>query len=210
MSYKTLIVEDQMMPRQLFEIFIKNSEEFTHVASLGDASLALVYCQNLPVDLILMDVYTAHASSGLEAARDIKALLPHIKIIIVTSLPEYSWLKKAKEYGVDSFWYKEANEENIIEVMKKTMNGEHIYPNDVPIVKLGNVTNHDLTSRELEILKEMLSGDSNAEIAKRLCISTGTVKRHIENLILKTGLHSRTELAAEAGRLGIVIKDINY
>ena len=46
MSYKTLIVEDQMMPRQLFEIFIKNSEEFTHVASLGDASLALVYCQN--------------------------------------------------------------------------------------------------------------------------------------------------------------------
>lgn len=90
---------------------------------------------------------------------------------------------------------------------KKTMKGEHIYPNMTPVIKLGNVTNHDLTARELEILKEMLTGDSNAEIAKRLCISAGTVKRHIENMILKTGLHSRTELAAEAGRLGIVIRD---
>ena len=91
--------------------------------------------------------------------------------------------------------------------MKKTMKGEHIYPNTTPVIKLGNVTNHDLTARELEILKEMLTGDSNAEIAKRLCISAGTVKRHIENMISKTGLHSRTELAAEAGRLGIVIRD---
>ncbi len=207
MPYKTLIVEDQMMPRQLFEIFVKNSEDFTHVASLSDASLALAYCQNLPVDLVLMDVYTARNSSGLLAARDIKASLPNIKIIIVTSLAEYSWIERAKKYGVDSFWYKEANEENIIEVMKKTMKGEHIYPSMTPVIKLGNVTNHDLTTRELEILKEMLTGDSNAEIAKRLCISAGTVKRHIENMISKTGLHSRTELAAEAGRLGIVIRD---
>ena len=53
----------------------------------------------------------------------------------------------------------------------------------------------------------MLAGDSNAEIAKRLYISSGTVKRHIENMLLKTGFHTRTELAAEAGRLGIVIKN---
>ena len=87
------------------------------------------------------------------------------------------------------------------------MAGEHIYPNETPMVKLGNVTNRDLTERELEILKEMLTGDSNQEIADRLYVSAGTVKRHVENLLAKTGFHTRTELVAEAVRLGIVVNN---
>ena len=207
MSYKVLIVEDQLMPRQLFEIFVGETSEFTHVASLNDASLALTYCQNKPVDLILMDVYTFQGNSGLHAAEEIKKQFPNIKIIIVTSLPEYSWIKKAKRIGVDSFWYKDENKENIIEIMKRTMKGEHIYPSETPLVKFGNTTNHDLTDRELEILKEMLTGDSNQVIAERLFLSPGTVKRHVENLLAKTGFHTRTELVAEAGRLGIVVNN---
>ena len=207
MAYKVLIIEDQQMPRQLFEIFVSQSDEFIHQASLNDASFALTYCQNKAVDLILMDVYTLHGNSGLLAAEEIKKQFPNIKIIIVTSLPEYSWIKRAKDIGVDSFWYKDENKENIIELMKKTMNGEHIYPDSTPTLKFGNITNHDLTERELEILKEMLSGDSNQEIANRVFLSPGTVKRHVENLLAKTGFHTRTELVAEAGRLGIVIND---
>ena len=52
----------------------------------------------------------------------------------------------------------------------------------------------------------MTSGDSNAQIAERLCISSGTVKRHIENMLVKTGFHTRTELVAEASRLGVVVR----
>ena len=202
-----LIVEDQQMPRQLFEIYISQNKNYVHQASLNDASLALAYCQNKHIDLILMDVYTFQGNSGLVAAEEIKKEFPNIKIIIVTSLPEYSWIKKAKEIGVDSFWYKDENKDNMIEIIDRTMNGEHIYPDDTPLVKLGNVTNHDLTERELEILKEMLTGDSNQEIAERLFVSPGTIKRHVENLLLKTGFHTRTELVAEAVRLGIVFSD---
>ena len=207
MPYKVLIVEDQQMPRQLLEIFISSNKDYVHAASLNDASLALAYCQNKEVDLILMDVYTFQGNSGLSAAEEIKKQFPDIKIIIVTSLPEYSWIKKAKEIGVDSFWYKDENKENIIEIIDRTMKGEHIYPDETPLVKLGQVTNHDLTDRELEILKEMLTGDSNQEIAERLFLSPGTVKRHVENLLFKTGFHTRTELVAEAVRLGIVINE---
>ena len=207
MPYKVLIVEDQQMPRQLLEIFISSNKGYVHQASLNDASLALAYCQNKEVDLILMDVYTFQGNSGLLAAEEIKKQFPDIKIIIVTSLPEYSWIKKAKEIGVDSFWYKDENKENIIEIIDRTMKGEHIYPDETPLVKLGQVTNHDLTDRELEILKEMLTGDSNQEIAERLFLSPGTVKRHVENLLFKTGFHTRTELVAEAVRLGIVINE---
>ena len=207
MPYKVLIVEDQQMPRQLLEIFISSNKNYVHQASLNDASLALAYCQNKEVDLILMDVYTFQGNSGLLAAEEIKKQFPEIKIIIVTSLPEYSWIKKAKEIGVDSFWYKDENKENIIEIIDRTMKGEHIYPDETPLVKFGQVTNHDLTDRELEILKEMLTGDSNQEIAERLFLSPGTVKRHVENLLFKTGFHTRTELVAEAVRLGIVINE---
>ena len=207
MPYKVLIVEDQQMPRQLLEIFISSNKDYVHQASLNDASLALAYCQNKEVDLILMDVYTFQGNSGLLAAEEIKRQFPDIKIIIVTSLPEYSWIKKAKEIGVDSFWYKDENKENIIEIIDRTMKGEHIYPDETPLVKLGQVTNHDLTDRELEILKEMLTGDSNQQIAERLFLSPGTVKRHVENLLFKTGFHTRTELVAEAVRLGIVINE---
>lgn len=207
MPYKVLIIEDQAMPRQLFEIFVSQSEEFVHEASLSDASLALTYCQNRQIDLILMDVYTAHGNSGLLAAEEIKKQFPQIKIIIVTSLPEYSWIKRAKDIGVDSFWYKDESKENIVEIMKRTMNGEHIYPDETPSISFGNITNHDLTERELQVLKEMLTGDSNQEIAERLCLSPGTVKRHVENILSKTGFHTRTELVAEAVNLGIVINN---
>ena len=207
MPYKVLIVEDQQMPRQLLEILISNTKDYIHQASLNDASLALAYCQNKEVDLILMDVYTFQGNSGLLAAEEIKKEFPNIKIIIVTSLPEYSWIKRAKEIGVDSFWYKDESKENIIEIIDRTMKGEHIYPDETPLVKLGNITNHDLTDRELEVLKELLTGDSNQEIAERLFLSPGTVKRHVENLLLKTGFHTRTELVAEAVRQGIVVND---
>lgn len=121
-------------------------------------------------------------------------------------MPEYSWLRRSKEIGVDSFWYKETGAETILSVMDRTMAGEHIYPDDTPRIPIGLTTNHDFTERELDVLRELLTGDSNAEIAKRLNISVGTVKTHIQHLLEKTGFHTRTELALAARSLGIVIK----
>lgn len=187
MPYNVLIVEDQEMPKQLFEIFVNSSENYVHVASLSDASLAPTVCRTRKVDLVLMDVCTAQNSSGLDAAEQIKKEVPSVKIIIVTSMPEFSWIKRAKEIGVDSFWYKDVNQETILAVMDRTMQGENIYPDNTPCIKLGYTTNHDLTERELQILKAMMSGDSNVQIAERLCISSGTVKRHIENMLVKPG-----------------------
>ena len=102
MPYNVLIVEDQEMPKQLFEIFVNSSENYVHVASLSDASLAPTVCRTRKVDLVLMDVCTAQNSSGLDAAEQIKKEVPSVKIIIVTSMPEFSWIKRAKEIGVDS------------------------------------------------------------------------------------------------------------
>lgn len=207
MAYNVLIVEDQDMPRELFEIYINSSEKFNHLLSVANASAALSVCKNNRVDLILMDVMTELGSSGLDAAEEIKKAFPEIKIIIVTSMPEYSWLERARKIGVDSFWYKDGQKDGILEVMERTVAGESIYPDETPLVHIGNTTNHEFTERELDILKELTTGDTNAVIAERLHVSVATVKSHIQHLMEKTGFKTRTELVSEARSRGIVIKN---
>lgn len=194
------------MPRELFEIYIRSSEKFRHLLSVSSATAAPAVCQKNRVDLILMDVMTELGASGLEAAEQIKRKSPATKIIIVTSMPEYSWLARARRIGVDSFWYKDGQKNSILEVMERTMAGEHIYPDETPLVHIGNATNHEFTERELDILKELTTGDTNAAIAERLHVSLATVKSHIQHLMEKTGFKTRTELVSEARSRGIVIK----
>jgi len=201
-----LIVEDQEMPRQLFEIFVRSDPRFAHVASISNAELAVDFCRHGGIDLILMDVMTELGSSGLDAAEAIKKAFPAVKIIIVTSMPESSWLERARKIGVDSFWYKEEQKEPILSVMERTMAGERIYPDATPVVQIGCANNHDFSERELEVLRELITGDSNTEIGERLGISASTVKYHVQNMLEKTGMHTRTELAAVARSLGIAIK----
>ena len=202
-----LIVEDQAMPRQLFEMFVSMSENYKLVKSIVDADMAEYYCQNNTIDLVVMDICTAMDANGLDAAARIKQRFPQIKIIIVTSMPEYSYLDRARKIGVDSFWYKEVSEEPILALMDRTMAGEHIFPDTTPEIRFGQSSSYDLTERELEVLREMTSGGTNTEIAERLCLSPGTVKTHIQNMLQKTGFKTRTELAVQARQTGLVIRD---
>lgn len=205
--YNVMVVEDQAMPRQLFEAFISMSDKYRLVHSIKNADMADIYCETSGVDLILMDVCTELNSNGLDAAERIKLKHPEIKIIIVTSMPEVSYLERARAVGVDSFWYKEVSEEPILELMDKTMAGESIYPDKTPTVNFGNIKSTELSKREIEVLREVILGYTNAEIAERLSISQHTVRDYIQVIMEKTGFRSRTELAVKAREIGIIIPD---
>jgi len=183
------------------------SRNYNLVKAIMDADMADYYCERNQIDLILMDICTDMDSSGLDASARIKERFPHIKIIVVTSMPEYSYLKRAREIGVDSFWYKEVNEEPILELMDRTMAGERIFPDTTPEIRLGEASSYDMTERELDVLREMTSGETNAEIAEQLNLSPGTIKTHIQNMLQKTGFKTRTELAVRARQTGLVIKE---
>lgn len=202
-----LIVEDQSMPRQLFESFIENSQNYQLVHSIKNADMADIYCEKSKIDLVLMDICTQMNSSGLEAAKRIKEKHPEIKIIIVTSMPEVSYIKRARQVGADSFWYKEISEQTIIEIMDRTMAGESVYPDSTPTVPFGLTNSKDFTERELDVLRELTSGDTNAAIGEKLGMSKFTVRDYIQTMLEKTGFRSRTELAVKARESGIVILD---
>ena len=203
--YNVMIVEDQAMPRQLFELLIRQSVNYRVMFSIESAAMAEVYCMQNDIDLILMDVCTAMGESGLEAAERIKRQYPHIKIIIVTSMPEYSYIERAKAAGVESFWYKETSKEPILELMDRTMAGESVYPDRTPRLRIGMAFSDELTEREIEVLRELTSGDPDAVIADRLGMSVWTVRSHIKHMLDKTGFDSRTRLAVAARESGLVI-----
>lgn len=202
---KVMVVEDQFVARQLFEMYLQSSEKYEMVYAIESAAFADTFVLKNHIDLVLMDILMSDGSNGLDAAVRIKKNCPSIKIIAVTSMPETSWLDRAREIGIESFWYKEASKETILEVMDRTMEGESVYPDSPPKVRLGLASSTEFTGRELEVLRIMTTGVSNAAIAKKLNISENTVKNHIRHMMEKTGCKSRTELAIEARISGIVI-----
>ena len=209
MPYNVLIVDDQVIPRQLFEGTVAASECYTVAAAIDSASMADAWCARGGIDLILMDVVTNDGTNGLDVARRIKSSYPRIKIIIVTSLPDALFLQKAREYGVDSFWYKELQAAPLLEVMDRTMAGAHVWPEHPPEAMLGMARSSEFTARELEVLRYLAKGLSDKEIAERLHMGFTTVRYHIDNLMEKTGQTSRTALAVSAVLSGITFPGID-
>ena len=189
---KVMIVEDDPMARKLIEIFVSDNKNYEIVHSIESAAMAEIYCLTSPVDLILMDVCTAMNANGLDASEKIKKQFPDIKIIIITSQPECSFIDRAHEVGVDSFWYKEPTAENLIST-------------STPLLKLGDALSVNFTDREIEVLRQLAGGEPDAEIAKNLNITVRTVKSHIQSMREKTGFRNRTELAVRARESGFVI-----
>lgn len=203
--FNVLIVEDDPMARKLMEIFISSSNRYQLVPSLESAAMAELYCMTNTVDLILMDVCTAMDTNGLEAAAKLKKRFPQIKIIIITSQPEYTYLDYARQIGVESFWYKDPTAQAVLDIMDRTMAGESVYPDSTPVIRLGAALSSDFTERELEVLRELVSGKTDAAIAETLYMSITRVKQHILRIREKTQFSNRTELAVKARESGLVI-----
>ena len=208
MAYKVLIVDDQIMPRQLFESIVNGSDDYTLVDSIESADMVDIYCAKKRIDLIIMDVVMHDGVNGIEVTAKIKRTYPNIKVLIVTSMPDASFLQKAKDAGADSFWYKEVQDAPMLDVMNRTMAGEHVYPTSSPQVNIGNARSTEFTCRELDVLRLLVTGLSDREIAEKLGISFYTVRFHLNSLMEKTGSVSRTELAIMAARTGIVIPEV--
>ena len=205
--YKVMVVEDQSLTREFFSMIIEKSSDYELLYSVESASVAKMYADRYDIDLILMDVIMDDGSNGLIEAERIKRSHPDIRIIIVTSMPEVSFLEQARIIGVDSFWYKkgDTSQEGILGVMDKTMQGESVYPSETPVMMLGDCKSTDFTEAELNVLRELTKGLSNQEIGAELFVSAATVKTHISSMLQKTGFSNRTELAIKARVSGLVI-----
>lgn len=192
-----LIVEDSKISSDSIVRRLSDSEEYNVVTTIENAANAEIVCMRGNIDLILMDICTADDELGLNATKRIKQHYPNIKIILMTSMPEYSFIRKAKDCGCESFWYKEYGNIDLMEVCRRTMDGESVFPEDTPVLKKGMAYSTDFTERELEVIRELVHGYKYSEIAKHLYITENTVKFHIKKIMIKTGYNNTLQLVAE-------------
>ncbi|NLL63939.1 MAG: response regulator transcription factor [Ruminococcaceae bacterium] len=195
--FNVLLVEDRRMPRECMESYIKSSDRYNLAASITNAAMAEMSCMEQDIDLILMDVCTENNESGIAACATIKKNFPNIKVIIVTSMADARFINMAKEANADSFWYKEISEYELLDIMDRTMNGENIYPDKTPDVQIGTAKSSNFTKGELRVLRLLVQGLSDAEIAESLGISITTVRWYVRVLFEKTGYKNRVSLACD-------------
>ena len=204
-KYKVLIIDDDPFARQLLGMFISQSENYEFAGTLISAALAEASVANRKVDLILMDVCTAMNANGIDAAEAIKKKYPDIKIIVITSQPEYSYITRARAVGVDSFWYKTVVQEEFLTLLDRTMAGERIFPDTTPTLNIGAALSVEFTESELKVLRLVVAGERDQDIAEELGVSINTVRTHLRVMMDKTGIRSRTALAVRVRDAGFVI-----
>lgn len=202
---RVLIVEDQKMAQENMEAIIHSSENYTLAGIIPNAADTELFCMRGNVDLILMDVCTARDESGIEACAVIKKKFPKIKIIIVTSMAEHTFIKKAREARADSFWYKDASRGELLTVMDQTMAGERIFPDKTPEVKLGLTTSYELTQSELDVLRALMQSTSDEDAAKMLSCSKANIRWHLSKILEKTGYRTRMELLIAVASKNLII-----
>ena len=205
MRVNVLIVEDSRVSREAFERTITSFPEYSVVASIENAANAEIACMTNKIELILMDVCTADDESGIRAAARVKKNYPWVRIILMTSMPEHSFIKKAQDSGCDSFWYKEYGNISLLEVCERTMKGERVWPESSPVIVIGQAKSTEFTDRELAVIRELVRGVRYEDMAEELHLSINTVKYHVKNILQKTGFRSTIQLVAEVVEKRLVL-----
>lgn len=196
------IVEDQAILRESLAAAINLQNDMEIIATLSDAADAPALVERLEPDLVLMDVCTENSSSGITATREIKEAGSSAKIVIVTGMPEITFVEQAKKALADSFVYKNVGTDELLGVIRSTMAGYTTFPQTAPSIFSDAAA---LTEIEIEILRLVCETKTRKEIAGELYLSEGTVKRHISNILAKTGYDSILRLAVHAVASGCII-----
>lgn len=200
-----MIVEDQKMIRSVLEGYIERTADFLLAASVEGADQACEICGKKDIQLILMDAHTAHHENGLAATKRIKKLYPDIRIVVVTSLLDAGILEQAKIAGADSLWYKDTDEERLMEIISRTMAGEHVFPDAPPVVEIGTAKSTEFTSAEMRVLRCLIKGMTYSQIAKKLNVEAVTIKYHVTNMLEKTNLKNKLQLAVAVSNVKFVV-----
>lgn len=179
------------------------------VGALSDGRSLVEAARRLNPDLILLDI-SMPSLNGLEAARQIKATLPKVKLLFLTMHSERPYLKAAFEAGAAGYVLKSAERHELLGAVQKVLEGQLYVPEGLR-VELGNLWNSNrlaksltLTAREREVLQLVAEGRASKEIANMLSVSVKTVGYHRENIKRKLGVTSIAALTRNAIAEGLI------
>ena len=201
MGIKIVLADDDSLIRESFKIMLSYDEHIEVMNAFGDGMDAIEYCGREKVDIALLDVRMPRVN-GIQATREI-VKRSDTKVIILTTFDEDEYIGEAMKCGAKGYILKSSASSMILDTIKDIYLEDLMYKSincsdrDVFIEKIFQNKEELLsfTRKEKEIVKEIASGLTNKEIAKKLFISEGAVKRYINSILNKTGFARRIQIA---------------
>jgi len=203
---RILIAEDHAVVRQGFIALLRLVEGFEIVAEATNGLQALALFREHRPDIALMDLRMPGAG-GVESIIAIRKEFPDARIIVLTSFDGDEDIFRAIQAGARGYLLKGMDADELIDAIQTVHRGKSRIPAAVAERLAERLSGNALTERETEVLKTIVAGKSNKEIAAALFISEATVKTHINNLLSKLGVADRTQAATMALHRGIVHLD---
>ncbi|MCC5635121.1 response regulator transcription factor [Nostoc sp. CHAB 5844] len=207
---RVLIVEDDPMMQLGLEQSLMAQPQLEIVGQAEDGYLGVQAALKLKPDLVVMDIGLPRLD-GIAATQQIKAALPETHVVMLTSHTTETEVIAALSSGADAYCIKGASVERLLKAIAAAVDGatyldpqiaRRVIDNLKPPATQGNTAN--LSTRELEVLKLMVEGLSNPEIAERLYLSPNTVKTHVRGIMNKLAVDDRVQAAVVALRSGLV------
>jgi len=200
---KILIVEDQAMLRDSLVHVIGSQTDMEAAGATGDASKCLELCRNLKPDLVLMDVVLENDANGIALAAKIRQELPDIKIVVMTSLPEITFMEEARKAGAHSYIYKNVGNDHLFFIIRSTMQGSGCYPG--PADKWAYSL--QFTEKEIAVIRLICQGLEREYIIKELGITENMLKSTIKTILDKTGFDSISKFAIYAVSRNLIVPE---
>ena len=212
---RVLIADDQALVRAGFSMILDAEDDIEVVGEASDGKEAVREVQRLRPDVVLMDIRMPE-QDGIEATRQLAAAGedgPRILMLTTFDLDEYVY--EALRAGAAGFLLKDAGRDELIHAVRVVAAGEALLAPSItrrliedyagrPLARDRPVKLADLTPRELEVLRLIARGLSNADIARTLVVGDATVKTHITRIFAKLGLHDRAQAVVVAYESGLV------
>jgi DNA-binding NarL/FixJ family response regulator len=209
---KVLICDDQAIVRDGLEMLLKLEQDIQVVGVAEDGAAAVEMVGRYKPDVVLMDLKMP-IMDGVEATRQIRNKYPDVKVLVLTTFDEDEWLFAAIQAGAAGYLLKDTPRDEVVRAIKGTAAGKTYVDPSVagkvlrqsssPQKQEASLITGKLTQREIEVLRLLARGLSNADIAERLFLSEGTVRNHVSAILSKLDVTDRTQAAVIAIQHGL-------
>jgi DNA-binding NarL/FixJ family response regulator len=218
MSIRVLLVDDQSLIRTGFRMILDSEEDIEVVGESADGTQAIDSAKRLKPDVVLMDIRMPEMD-GIEATRRIVGSADEerpVRVLMLTTFDLDEYVYDALRAGASGFLLKDVPADQLVNGIRLVAEGDSLLAPSVTRRLIEEFSRtpradappppsfEDLTARELEVLKLIARGMSNAEIAAELIVSETTVKTHVTRVLLKLGVRDRVQAVVSAYESGLV------
>jgi NarL family two-component system response regulator LiaR len=196
MPIRILIIDDHEMVRRGLATLLRTSDGLLLVGEGADGYEAIELCAELHPDVVLMDLLMP-GMDGFQAMAVIAERFPDVRLIALSSASDPETVTAAMQAGAMSYLLKNVSNEKLAAAVRSACNGERVFSPEVTETLIKAAMNPEphfrLTVRELEVLRLLVAGKNNVEIAQAISLSRSTVKYHVSAIISKLGVNNRAE-----------------